>query len=53
MDYDEKSMSELIKNPELSSLKIKGEGYETLINSTCFIASLSDGKAHKLSQQIN
>ena len=27
--------------------------YETLLNSTCFIASLSDGKAHKLSQQIN
>lgn len=27
--------------------------YETLLNSTCFIASLSDGKALKLSQQIN
>ena len=27
--------------------------YETLLNSTCFIASLSDGKAHKLSQQIS
>jgi len=26
--------------------------YETLLNSTCFIASLSDGEAHKLSQQI-
>jgi len=27
--------------------------YETLLNSTCFIASLSDGKANNLSQQIS
>ena len=27
--------------------------YETLLNSTCFIASLSDGKAHELSKQIS
>jgi dGTPase len=27
--------------------------YDTLLNATCFVASLSDGKANELSKQIH